>query len=579
MTRKLLPLPFLFSLLLLLTFFWLVGAARADLEANETPLNQESGYAYEINADSQGLLWVSDNGAGEVRAYNPATNVYTTYLGMGAPSDARRAADGAVWWVDQQNDQLGRLSPGANAITRWELPATSPYGTAIDSSGAVWVTDFFQPDIYRFDPGTSQLCTYTYGTIGASDYILAHDSQVWLGDWVNDAIHRLEISNGLLTTWKLPFNARPVGLALDRLGNLWFADPDKGELGRVEPGLDLLTMYDPPTGGTPDMVTSSVGRIWYIDDTSHRIGSLDPSLAAPKSSYVLSPTETTLDSSCASISPASSGSVSSASDTVNWSSASYTTTVDAGGWQISDLPTDAYPWGIAAIPGQVWFVDNGRQVLSQIVEKSSVTACKLEDADGDLGTTDDQTPYEDWRIYLVVEGERQDPGRLTGADGCITWYDLEAGQIYGVEEEVLEGWKALSPTSHSFGVVQMGEMYQHTFINLHTVQVTACKLEDADGDLGTADDQTPLPDWPLSLYINDALQETQVTGPDGCFNWGGLLPEASYKVAEGSLPGWLSLGPTSHDFGLAVPGDEFEHTFINTKGQAGVFLPILLKVY
>jgi streptogramin lyase len=578
MNRKLLSIPLLICTLLLLALLWLVGAARADLEVNETLLNQESGYAYEINADLQGWLWVSDNGAGEVRAYNPATNVYTTFLSMGAPSDARRAPGGEVWWVDQATDQLGMLDPSSDAVTRWDIPAASPFGTAVVSSGAVWVTDFFQPDLYRFDPGTNQLCTYTYGNIGASDYILAHNGQVWLGDWINNAIHRLEISSGQLTTWELPFDARPVGLTMDSQGHFWWADSDRGEVGRLEPGLDRLTVFDPPGGGTPEMVASSSGRVWYTDDSFQLLGILDPQLAAG-SSQVVSTTETTLTPSCATISPASSGTVTSTSDTVSWSSANYTTTVDADGWLIHELPTDAYPWGIAANSGEVWFVDNGRQVLSRIVEKPRVSACKLEDGDGDLGTTDDQAPYEGWTVYLVVDGERQLPGQLTRANGCYTWYDLETGQTYGVEEEVLEGWEALTPTSHSFGVVQMGEMYQHTFINLQTVQVTACKLEDVDGDLGTSGDQTPLPDWPISLYINDALEEMQLSGSNGCYTWDGLLPGASYQVAEGSLPGWFPLGPTSHDFGLAGAGDQFDHAFINTQGQAGVYLPILLKVY
>jgi streptogramin lyase len=390
--------------------------------------------------------------------------VYSTYLGMGAPSDARRAPSGEVWWVDQATDQLGLLDPSTDAVTRWDIPGTSPFGTAIDSSGAVWATDFFHPNLFRFDLDASQLCTYTYGTIGASDYILAHNGQVWLGDWINDGIHRLEVGTGQLTTWELPFNARPVGLAMDRQGHFWWADSDRSELGRLEPDLDRLTVFDPPGGGTPEMVASSRGRVWYTDDYSQLLGRLDPQLASG-SSQVVSTTETTLYPSCATISPASSGTVTSASDTANWSSTNYTTTVDADGWLLNELPSDAYPWGIAAAAGEVWFVDNGRQVLSRIVQKPSVSACKLEDGDGDLGTTDDQTPYEGWTVYLVVDGERQLPGQLTRTNGCYTWYDLEAGQTYGVEEEVLEGWEALTPTSHDFGQANAGDQLEYSFIN------------------------------------------------------------------------------------------------------------------
>jgi len=42
-----------------------------------------------------------------------------------------------------------------------------------------------------------------------------------------------------------------------------------------------------------------------------------------------------------------------------------------------------------------------------------VTACKVEDADGDLATTDDQTPISEWTVYLSIDGIRQTPGQLT----------------------------------------------------------------------------------------------------------------------------------------------------------------------
>ena len=41
-------------------------------------------------------------------------------------------------------------------------------------------------------------------------------------------------------------------------------------------------------------------------------------------------------------------------------------------------------------------------------------------ADANLGTDDDQVPYESWTVYLVVDGGRQMPGQLTGSHGCYT---------------------------------------------------------------------------------------------------------------------------------------------------------------
>jgi streptogramin lyase len=584
MTRKQLFLPQAFSLLLLVAFFTLSHSARADLETDETALEQEDGNAKEINLDHQGLLWVSDAGAGELRAYNPTTEVYTTYLGLGAPSDGRRSPDGTVWWIDPVSDQLAQLELDASDITYWNLPTTSPYGTAVDSSGTVWVTEYFEPDLYRFDPASSQLCIYNYGDPdGASDYVLAQGDYIWLGDWINDAIHRLQISSGVLTTWELTyFNPRPVGLAIDDRGNLWWADSSRGVLGRLEPALDRISIYEPPAGagGTPEMVTSSGKRIWYSDDYSGQVGRLDPSLATPKSSYTTSPNQTPLISSCSTISPADSGTATSTSNNTTWSMVIYTTTIDSGGWLIVKLPPDAYPWGITALKEQAWFLDYNRQVLSRILGDPSVTACKLADTDGSLDTTNDQAPIAGWTVMLYANDVVTDT-QLTGADGCYTWYDLEPGIIYRVVEEVPTGWRALTPTSHDFGVGKMGEIYEYTFINAESVQVTACKLADADGELATNGDQQPVQDWPVSLWVDSVEVDVQTTGSDGCYTWDDQLPGHTYAVEEDLLSGWQALTPTSHDFGEVSPGEQVSHTFINAQvaqedGQK-IYLPLVTR--
>jgi hypothetical protein len=69
-------------------------------------------------------------------------------------------------------------------------------------------------------------------------------------------------------------------------------------------------------------------------------------------------------------------------------------------------------------------------------------------------------------MYLRVAGERQEPGRLTGPGGCVTWSEPEPGVSYGVEEGTVPGWTALTPPSHTFGVGSALESYAHTFVNV-----------------------------------------------------------------------------------------------------------------
>ena len=562
--RLILPLVFP-GAILVLALAWIAGAASADVAVQETALNPE-GAAYEINAGPQGLLWISDNGADEIWALNAATGVYTIYQNASAPSDARRAADGDVWWIAQTEDRLCRLSPDSGEVTVWDLPVqTTLFGTAVDGGGHVWVTEIFRPQVYRFAVESSQLCTYTFGTIGASDYILAEGTDIWLGDWINDSIHRLDSDSGLLTSWALPGNARPEGLALDRDGHFWWADPDLGHLARLEPDLDRLTTYALPLGSTPEMVAPDGSRLWYTEDSLGTFGWLDPSLATG-TSQAISRTTTPLTPSCALISPATTETLPISTGTATWANATYTVTVDGGGWLVRELPLDAYPWGIAASNGEVWMVDTGRQVLARLASRSSVTSCKVADGDGDPNTTADQTPLAGWTVYLSVDGVRQEPGESTETDGCYTWADLAPAHTYGVEEDDLPGWTPLAPISHDFGLIALGESHLHTFVNAEELEVTACKSVDADGDPNTTGDQTSREGWTVYLSVDGVRQEPgQLTGSDGCTTWSDLAPAQAYGVEEDLPSGWTALTPTIHDFGQVTSGRAYTHTFLNAE--------------
>jgi streptogramin lyase len=461
-----LPLSFI-SAMGLVVVLGISGAAGAQLAVQETPLNVEGG-AYEINADAGGVLWISENGAEEIWGLGPTSGAYTVYHGAGRVSDARRAGDGSVWWIDQREDSLRRLWPDSGEFTTWRIPgATTLLGTAIDETGAIWLSQFFDPEVYRFTVGSSELCTYIVGPIGGSNYVLANGSDIWLGDWINDTIRRLEPGSGVLTSWPLPSNSSPEGLAIDGDGHLWWADPDRHHLARLEPEEGRLTTYALPWGSLPQMVAVSGGRIWYTEDWEGSVGRLDPALASGDSKTVISDT-TTLTPVCSQISLDTTGVLTTSSGSAAWASAVYTSVVDADGWSIHELPSeDAYPWGIAASRGEVWMVDYGRQVLARLRDSLSVTACKVADEDGELSTSGDQTRVEDWTMYLRVDGARQEPGRPTGPGGCVTWTELEAGVSYGVEEEVRSGWTALTPSSHDFGVATAGELYSFTFVNYH----------------------------------------------------------------------------------------------------------------
>jgi streptogramin lyase len=211
----------------------LAGTAWAGLWIRETPLSPD-GTAYDLNLDSQGTLWISDWGAGEIRSFDPSSGAYTSYLVGGSPSDARSDGAGAVWWADY-HDQVARLSTSTNEATAWKIPnSTTLYSTALDPTGAVWVSDRWASSLHRLDPGTNQLCTYALPDMGVADHLYMHGDELWFGDTHNARMVRLR--GATFDWWNLPAGSQPRAMEMAGNGQLWWTDPGQSYVGLLDTG-------------------------------------------------------------------------------------------------------------------------------------------------------------------------------------------------------------------------------------------------------------------------------------------------------------------------------------------------------
>jgi streptogramin lyase len=452
-------------LLVLLAF---TAWVKANLEVTEATLNP-LGWAFELNPDAQDLLWISDYDAGEIWGLYPKDGFFEIYHVGGAPSDARHNGE-YLWWADGEANILGRVSTQDGTYTRWQVPGVAGFfGTALDPQGRFWAIDFDRPYLYYLEPAAGELCTYTLPAEGMSSYLVSDAVSVWLGDYVNGRVLRLRTTDDHMDWWTLPEDSTPFGMALDQEESLWYADSTRGSLVRLDPDSGQLNSYVLPYGNLPAMLSIQGGRVWYSEQWAGSVGVLEPGLASA-SVYTATMSAQTLSPSCTGITPSSSGTMLITVESLDWFTTTYTSTVDSGGWQAYQLPEGALPWGIAAT-NLVWVVDGSRQVLAGIPLPAEVTACKVEDLDRDPLTTADQVPVENWMIYLSVDGTRQEPGQLTGSDGCTTWTDLALGITYGVVEDSPSGWTALTPISHTFGTLLSGQVVSYIFINAEEVAV------------------------------------------------------------------------------------------------------------
>ena len=76
---------------------------------------------------------------------------YTIYGNINAATDAKLDHNGDLWWLNFEEDKLGRLTPGTTEATLWPLPVqSSPTGLSFDDTGDVWISNVRVPRFHHF---------------------------------------------------------------------------------------------------------------------------------------------------------------------------------------------------------------------------------------------------------------------------------------------------------------------------------------------------------------------------------------------------------------------------------------------
>lgn len=245
------------------------------------------------------------------------------------------------------------------------------------------------------------------------------------------------------------------------------------------------------------------------------------------------------------------------------------------------------------------FGENCEPLIVYSFELSGVT---FQDtyADSIKDTSEVDPGLSDWTIDIVIDegpdGTPVNGTATTDENGSWAWISPEyAFPIESPPElslticvDLQDGWTQSFPVGDCYNLTftpNTGTIPQvlmpYDFGYWQPVSVTACKLRDADGNLATTTDQTPLESWQISRTEAEVVVDMQSTFADGCYTWEDLLPGVTYGVQEEERAGWDALGSTEVMFEKASSGQSYSHTFINQDNIPVIVLPGLLasKLY
>jgi len=194
------------------------------------------------------------------------------------PWDIALGGDGALWFTEENVDQLGRITTdGAIA----EYPVTLggfPTGIAADAKGNIWFTEEIADTIGRVkakqpDP-FSTLKLFMIKTDQALPWDInpGPDGAMWFTELAGHNIGRID-AKGKIKEFPVPGESGIAGITAGPDGKLWFTQNDLSQVGSITTKGHVGKTY--PTLPYPFGITTGPdGNIWFCEGFGDAVGRL-----------------------------------------------------------------------------------------------------------------------------------------------------------------------------------------------------------------------------------------------------------------------------------------------------------------
>ena len=264
-----------------------------------------------IAVDLNGNVWFTESNASKLAKFNPVDKSFVEYKvpWVGDLWGIITDPQGHVWFT--QYSGKGNVSPGGaivgggnGRIIRFDMPTKNftsipiptngsfPMRLALDQRGRIWFTEFLGNKIGLYDPASNHLQEYSVPTNSSGPADLAFDSHgsLWFTESFAQQLGRIDSQSMSMTEYHLGTQtasqivSSPVGVAIDKRGNVWVADHGGNWIVDFNSQTQAIVKYPthyPPKDVYPisivnDVLADSNGRIWFAEHGGNSIGYYEP---------------------------------------------------------------------------------------------------------------------------------------------------------------------------------------------------------------------------------------------------------------------------------------------------------------
>jgi virginiamycin B lyase len=131
----------------------------------DSPLASQSHLFYDIYADSQKNVYLTDISAGyieEIDAKTLKTSAYQTPTPDSGPRRAHMDKQDRLWFGEYSGNRIGMFNAKTKQFKEWEVPSpfSGPYDAVLDKNGYVWTGGMTTDRVTRLNPTTGEMVEY-----------------------------------------------------------------------------------------------------------------------------------------------------------------------------------------------------------------------------------------------------------------------------------------------------------------------------------------------------------------------------------------------------------------------------------
>ncbi len=189
------------------------------------------------------------------------------------PSSITAGPDGSMWFTEEANDKIGRISAGGQVKT-FDVPTSKAWPNSITAGpdGNLWFVEPGMPSkhptypdqIGRITPkgAITEFPVHDFGTGGATSIVAGPDGNLWFTESFQSGYEIDAMATSGALTAENPVTGDPTDITAGPDGNLWFTEQN-GDIGRITTS-GSITYFSVPDSLVPiDIAPGADGALWF----------------------------------------------------------------------------------------------------------------------------------------------------------------------------------------------------------------------------------------------------------------------------------------------------------------------------